>query len=307
MRCETILTFHVDTDRLIYPRGNSIHVDTTQQPLTRQEKAQNIVWKRGAIRRVDNLTYIIQSQSGNGKYIVVSTENGWTCACPDNTYRKVSCKHIMAVEISLELRKEVQAHNTVIREIAITTCLYCNSEKVKKDGVRHNKHGDIQIFNCKDCKRHYTVNIGFEGMRATPQMITTAMQLYFSGESLRGVQRFLALQGVNMTHVAVYKWIKKYTALMNAYLEKIVPYTSNTWRTDELYLRVKGNTKYLYALMDDETRFWIAQQVADSKWTQDVRPLFRGCEDWSKDTTKFGQRWCDEFSCSLEKGVCPTA
>jgi transposase-like protein len=58
-------------------------------------------------------------------------------------------------------------------------------------------------------------------------------------------------------------------------LEKIAPNVSDTWRTDELYLRVKGNTRYLYAIMDDETRFWIAQQVADSKYTQDVRPLFK--------------------------------
>ncbi len=41
------------------------------------------------------------------------------------------------------------------------------------------------------------------------------------------------------------------------------------------YLKVKGNKKYLYALMDDETRFWIAQQVADTKYTADVRPLFQ--------------------------------
>ena len=33
--------------------------------------------------------------------------------------------------------------------------------------------------------------------------------------------------------------------------------------------------KYLYALMDDETRFWIAQEVADTKNTADVRPLFK--------------------------------
>lgn len=33
--------------------------------------------------------------------------------------------------------------------------------------------------------------------------------------------------------------------------------------------------KYLYALMDDETRFWIAQQVADTKYTADITPLFR--------------------------------
>jgi transposase-like protein len=46
-------------------------------------------------------------------------------------------------------------------------------------------------------------------------------------------------------------------------------------RSDELYLKVKGNIKYLFALMDDETRFWIAQQVADKKNTNDIEPLFR--------------------------------
>lgn len=33
--------------------------------------------------------------------------------------------------------------------------------------------------------------------------------------------------------------------------------------------------KYLYALMDDQTRFWIAQEVAETKFTADLRPLFQ--------------------------------
>ena len=33
--------------------------------------------------------------------------------------------------------------------------------------------------------------------------------------------------------------------------------------------------RYLYALMDDETRFWIAQEIADTKYTHDARTLFR--------------------------------
>jgi hypothetical protein len=33
--------------------------------------------------------------------------------------------------------------------------------------------------------------------------------------------------------------------------------------------------KYLYALMDHETRFWIAEEVADTKYTADITPLFR--------------------------------
>jgi putative transposase len=61
---------------------------------------------------------------------------------------------------------------------------------------------------------------------------------------------------------------------MEKYIDKITPKVSTAWRTYELYLKVKGNTKYLYALMDDETRFWIAQQVADTKNTADITPLF---------------------------------
>jgi hypothetical protein len=37
----------------------------------------------------------------------------------------------------------------------------------------------------------------------------------------------------------------------------------------------KGIMKYLYALMDAETRFWNAQQVADTKNTANVQPLFK--------------------------------
>jgi transposase-like protein len=77
----------------------------------------------------------------------------------------------------------------------------------------------------------------------------------------------------------VYKWIKKYVALMQDYLEQVKPNVSGKWRTDELFLKVKGNTKYLYAMMDDQTRFWIAQQVADTKYTQDVRPLFQEAKE----------------------------
>src|SRR6201982_3470766 len=76
-----------------------------------------------------------------------------------------------------------------------------------------------------------------------------------------------------MSHVAIYKWVKKYVGLMKVYLEKITPNVADAWRADELYVKVRGNPKYLYALMDDQTRFWIAQQVADTKYTSDVRLL----------------------------------
>ncbi len=72
-------------------------------------------------------------------------------------------------------------------------------------------------------------------MKINPQGITTAMQLYFSGESLRNVSHSLKLTGMDVSHQTIYKWRDKYTGLMEKYLDKITPNISTSWRTDELY------------------------------------------------------------------------
>lgn len=164
---------------------------------TRSERAQNISLQKGAIKRNDENTYTVKSQSGNAFYLVTRRHiqnNTWECNCPDHIYRHVKCKHIMPVEYSTELRNEVESTvKYVISPLSTLNCRYCNSTNIVRDGIRHNKYGDIQKYNCKDCDRYFTINIGFEWMHATPQMITTAMQLYFSGESFRNIQKFLKL------------------------------------------------------------------------------------------------------------------
>jgi putative transposase len=120
-----------------------------------------------------------------------------------------------------------------------------------------------------------TFNIGFERMKHNSQAIPSTMQLYFFGESLRNTMQSLKLLGVEVSHQTVYNWIKKYVRLMRDYAEKIVPNVSDTWRADEVYVKVKDDMKYLFAIMDDETRFLIAQEVAETKDKHDARMLFR--------------------------------
>jgi transposase-like protein len=106
-----------------------------------------------------------------------------------------------------------------------------------------DKSGAIQRFRYLGCGRYFTINIGFERMKHNPQGITTAMQLYFSGESLRNTARSLRLMGVQVSYQTVWNWIQKYTALMEKYLDKITPNVSDTWRADELYVKIRGNMK----------------------------------------------------------------
>jgi len=230
--------------------------------------------RESQITRFDNATYRVHSQSGNGEYVVCLSEEEWRCECLDYRFRGVKCKHIWAVEFSRKMREQVRK-NIVIEEIAISNCVFCHSENIKKFGIRKNKSGDIQRFLCVDCGKTFSVNIGFERMKHNPQAVTSAMQLYFSGESLRNTQKSLRLLGVEVSHKTIYMWIKKYVKLMQNYVEKIVPNVSDTWRADELWVKIKGDMKYLFALMDDETRFWIAQEVAESKYKHDARKLFQ--------------------------------
>ena len=170
--------------------------------INRQQEGLVIANIDGAIKRINELKYAVKSQNGNGDYDVCSTNLGWVCSCPDHKFRGVKCKHIFGVEISFALRKEVKV--AYIEPLQINCCIFCNSSKIVKDGLRHNKRGEE--YECRECNRHFTINLGFERMRATPQIITSALQLYFTGESLRNVQKFLKLQGDNI----IYRWIKKY-------------------------------------------------------------------------------------------------
>ncbi len=240
---------------------------------TREDRGEAIAKKNGQILRVNDHSYKVRSQSSNNIYDVTSTEIGWKCSCPDHTTRGVKCKHIWACEISFGIRKAVEKVR-IEPVVSVSSCVYCHSTNVIKYGVRHNKYGDVQLFHCNECSRHYTLNLGFEKMKANPQAITMAMQLYFSGESLRNVADSMKLLGIKVSHVAVYNWIQKYTDLMKQYVDKLKPNVSDTWRADEVFIKFSGNMKYLFALMDDETRYWIAQEVANTKDRHDAKRLF---------------------------------
>ncbi|MDP2841945.1 MAG: DDE-type integrase/transposase/recombinase [Candidatus Methanoperedens sp.] len=238
---------------------------------TREDRGKAIAEKAGQIIRINDHSYKVKSQSSDILYDVTSTEIGWKCNCPDHTSRGVQCKHIFAVEFSYAIRKEVEIRK--ISPITVSDCLFCGSSNIVKEGLRHNKYGDIQKFYCNDCNQYFSFNIGFEKMKHNPQAVTTAMQLYFSGESLRHTKESIKLLGVYVSHQTIHNWIEKYTNLMKQYVDKLKPNVGDTWRADEVFVKFSGNMKYLFALMDDETRYWIAQEVADTKFKHDARSL----------------------------------
>ncbi len=208
-------------------------------------------------------------------YIVSKTSNGLICDCPDHTKRKSDCKHIKTV---LELIRNNEGQEQTFRIIEgslVKVCKFCDSGNIIKKGIKKNKSGSLQKFKCNDCKRGFTANFGFEKMRYSNTVITRALQMYFSGMSVRDIADCFEQEEIKVSYRAVYGWIEKYSKTVADYVKGIVPRVSETWRTDEIFMKIKGNMKLQYSMLDHETRFMITQFVADTKGTENVRPMFK--------------------------------
>ena len=73
---------------------------------SREIRGKAIATQGDQIKKVNDHSFKVKSQSGNGFYQVKATPNGMTCDCPDFVYRGGKCKHIMATRYYLEVEKD---------------------------------------------------------------------------------------------------------------------------------------------------------------------------------------------------------
>ena len=212
----------------------------------------------------------------NNFYIVSKTENGLRCECKDHNCRKSDCKHIKLV-LEIIKKNKCYRNNTfrIMERSKLKLCKYCDSGKIIKKGMRKTNNGKVQIFKCKDCKKRFTANFGFEKMRYNPTLITRTLQMYYAGMSVRDIADCFEQEEIDVNYSNVYRWIDKYSKMTNNYLKGIVPRVSETWRTDEIFIKIRGKKKLQYSMLDHETRFMITQFVADTKGTENVTPMFK--------------------------------
>ena len=175
--------------------------------------------------------------------------------------------------------KETAIETVTVREVDLNRCKFCDSQDITRKGVRKLKKGTFQQFRCRDCGRRFTHNLGFERKRATPEQITMAIGLLFSGLSSRNAATFIRMTGADASHVTVQNWAMEYAGLMDRFMDSITPLVGEQWRTDEIYLKIRGNRRYLLDMLDSDTRYWLAKMVAEHKGNDDVEPLFRKAKE----------------------------
>jgi putative transposase len=243
----------------------------------RKQRAKQMMESSGYATQFEHNKFKVRSQTNpNNFYIVSKTDNGLVCECPDHTTRKADCKHI---KIVLELIKQNKCYrNNVFRIMErskLQLCKFCDSGNITKKGIKKNKSGNLQIFKCKDCKRKFTVNFGFENMRYESVIITRALQMYYSGMSVRDVADCFEQEEIDVSYRTIYNWICKYSTMVSTYLNGIVPRVGDWFRADEVWVKVAGKQNYLFASMDDDTRYWLASDMADNKFQHNADNLLQ--------------------------------
>jgi len=248
-----------------------------------REQRGLVIFELGQVKRLDENNYLVASQSGNGTYHVSKVDAKWVCECPDHKMREVSCKHIYATIFSATLREKASSQNftpeTVIDVPLTTKCLVCGSKHIQKWGFRHRKNGiRVQRYKCMTCRHRWENNTdpAFASMRVSPKAIMVALDLYFKGISLRKIQDHLRqFEETNVSFVAVYKWIRKYVALMEQYAKLLRPQLSGVWHADEMKVNVHGEWQWLWNIMDSDTRYILASHVAQGRGAAEAQETFQ--------------------------------
>ena len=246
------------------------------------------------IIRINANTYRVKSQSSDGWYDVTWQKRFWRCECPFNVRTKQTCKHVYAVLHRITETQEQEGSEV---------CPECNETTgVIGRGFYKSKHGLTQRFGCKKCRIRFSSRTGFKGMKHTASVITAAMDLYFRGMSLRSISNhFLQIDGQQISHLTIYRWIRRYTMLIKNNLATITPQVSTTWHADEMRINVDGRLRNLWNLMDHETRYKLAVQVTKRKRTADAeRLLSEGLETGKPDKLTVISDGLDSYKRSVQ-------
>lgn len=150
-------------------------------------------------------------------------------------------------------------------------CKYCGSEKVVKNGMVRGK----QQYFCKNCKHQFIEGSDFPKMRIESHIISSSIDLYFEGLSVRKIQTQIEkLFGVHVSQVTVWKWIMKYSKLVSEYVETLTPHLFGIYHVDETAIKCKGVQKWFWEIIDEQTKFLVASHLSGSRTSEDAIALF---------------------------------
>ncbi|MDD4859466.1 MAG: DDE-type integrase/transposase/recombinase [Dehalococcoidales bacterium] len=155
--------------------------------------------------------------------------------------------------------------------ISTVKCKNCGSEAVVKFG----SYKGVQRYYCKVCKRKFKGDNALFHMKASPEYVTSALSMYYSGLSIDDICDHMKQEhGYYPSKHVVHEWIDKFTPKAIEQFKDAQPKVGDTWVADETVLWLDKKTKvWFFDIIDSETRYLIASRASLSRTTRDAQML----------------------------------
>ena len=70
--------------------------------------------------------------------------------------------------------------------------------------------------------------------------------------SYRDLKEIAAERGLQLNHSTIYRWVQEYAPEINKRTKPYLKTTSDSWKVDETYVKIKGIWHYLYRAIDKQ-------------------------------------------------------
>ena len=243
-----------------------------------KEKGIQIADTPGSIKQISSIKWHVTSQTLSGLvYMVMLSTIGLVCQCPANADGKMLCKHVFGIHkfINRQWWNRERKKIRIMRQNVSCTNTQCKSENIIKHGRRKCKRKSyVQRYMCKVCGCTFSGIDGFRCRHFPADTVVRALCLMASSASPTGVCRQLKMEGIMIHSDTVAKWAKHYSQIMSEYSSTLRVDAGYQWHVDELYFGMKKKSRYLFAIMDGESRFILSHYISQVKKGVDPTGLF---------------------------------
>ena len=133
----------------------------------------------------------------------------------------------------------------------------------------------VQRYRCKKCNKTFSGTPGFKGRHFSAKTIARALDDHVSGKSLGAVVRGLKTHdGIKVCRTTVYRWSREYSTLLYKFSRSLRPVLGSKWHCDEIFHKILGMDRWLFAVMDAGTRYILSCDASDTKPGYKPLPLF---------------------------------
>ena len=156
-------------------------------------------------------------------------------------------------------------------------CEKCNGKNIKKDGFRETKNrGSVQRYKCKDCSHRFSIDNGFWKMKNHEDKITSCMNMYYAGMSLRKIQEHLQMFAPKNSHYStIYRWIVKYANMISTLTNNLQVQSGQELMSDEMEYHRLGEQNWFVDVMDTTTRFVVASDYMKSRTIENLTRVLK--------------------------------